>query len=347
MRFFLTTLVMALGGSILLAQPSISFIQPTPPANMTRVLGQRCPGELCIEDCVFALSNLSVTVVFESDTPFNRELVDARAELIDSNGSEIADTFVFLVGNKRTNTFSWSGTKAVTCGNNETLSVRVIALEVYRSSIITNFTRNTNTLFYKLVCVPCETPTRTEPSGHTTVPHSTADRVVRVGGMVMNLAHEPQEITVQALSSAGFTLVPDTLTLPLASGEGAEVFFDVQLPGGLIDGSAGTVTVQSQIDAVPDSQSSATMELRVATPMVLRLASFSAADGVTLELMGPWERMIVIEFSEDLIEWHKLAELSLPVGAETLTIPDDAKPGPARFYRAWFQADGTLRKSVQ
>lgn len=344
MRFYLITSVMAIGGSILLAQPSISFVEPSPPANKTRVLGQRCPGELCIEDCIFALTNLSVTVAFEVNNIFNSALDSARAELLDSDGTELANAFAFLSGQERTNTFSWSGTKAISCGIDETLSVRVVATEVQRGPTSTNYNRSTNTLFFKLVCVPCDTPTRTEGNGRTTVPHSTTDQSVRVGAMVMNLAREPQEVIVRASSSAGWTVAPETITVPLASGEGAEVFFEVQLPGGFVDGPAGTITVQCQIETVPGSQSSATMELWVATPMVLRLASFNADDGVTLELTGPWERLIIVEFSQDLIGWRRLAEVSLPVGAEMVTIPDKATPGPARFYRAWFEDDGAIAK---
>jgi hypothetical protein len=323
--------------TLLLAQPTIEFKNPTPPANKTRVLGQRCPGDLCLEDCIFNLTNLSVTV--EANTRFfYRELSYATVRLLDSDGTELDSHIRALNGDKREFGASWTGTKAVTCDTDEKLTVRVECAEIDSA---TNHYVATNILTFKLVCIPCEEVTHTETgSEKTVVPHSSADQRVRMGGMVMNVSLLPQPVTVETRSANGWTTEPAVTTLLMAPGESVEIFFDVIVPAGTLDGTTDRITVTSSVADDPATRSTASSEVLIDTPLTIAIQQFSHEDGVLLGLRGRWDAEIVIEDSSDLKEWREIAQTLLRPPMEVQTVHDPQRLAPVgRFYRARYSAD--------
>jgi hypothetical protein len=315
------------------AQPTITFKDPIPPSNMTRVLAQRCPGELCLENCVFTLSNLTCTVTFTRDPNLSAGSCDIA--LLDSNGKSLASISQSLSNVTTEIKPVWTGTKEVTCDTKEVLKLRVVTSAI--NAQLNSYSR-TNTLEFALHCVGCEKTTRTEGNGATKTEHSTADQPVRLGCVIVNLDQDTQIVEVTVNSSRGWLILPVASPLVLANGEAREVFLDVVVPGGTVDGTEDTITVASAFPGQPGSVSVATMAIQVETPLRLRISGFDPVGNVALQVSGPWNAEFLVEWSDNLRTWTELAIATPTPGAEFVVVSDPPpRPGNARFYRARIQ----------
>lgn len=324
------------------AKPKITLSDPVPPANQARTIAQRCPGDLCVDDCSFVLSNLTYTIKVDSSIAW-RDVGECLVELKDSNGNVIDSVGTIFEGTSGELRPNWAGAKLVACDDTEVLTLTINAQEIEYNvtpqGTNENYSYNQASATFRLRCIGCENTAKAEGSGKTQTEHATINKSVTLACAVINLSDDFHEVNVVMVSESGW-FIPPVPPFLLGGGEAMEVFFDVAIPANTVDGTVEVITISSSFAEMPDSLSVATMEIEIDTPMQIRMVDLDGENNPLLQIVGPWEMPIQIQASGDLENWSEVVTVNIPIGVEAAEEMDSGPHGDGlRIYRTVIEVD--------
>lgn len=317
--------------------PSIT-VSPPWPDNNTKVFTYKCPGDPCVDNCVFPLSKLNCTV----------KVSGLGVESLIVNVFTFGVTSNFFTGtNWDANPNDWPTNVEVAvdlsghyleveCGGQGQVTLWITAWGLPESAQPYDPPGRTRLFLTGLFnCERCQTNTETIGNGETPVPHSLAPQTPLLGGSVINLDSAGHLVNFTVQSSLGWAVSNVPASVFLAGGQSVELYPQVTVPGGTPDWTTNLVTVTSSFSDLPDLTSSATMSVPVQTPLRFVGIHPLFPGNWRLELTGPWNAIYTVEGSTNMVNWQTAGMGQAPPGANVVYV--NVSPGTgskAQFYRA-------------